>query len=228
MIVQARMGSKRLPGKVLADLCGAPMLRWLLERVGRARRAGGVVVATTSEASDDPVADLCRTVGVECFRGHATDVLERVTGAARWVGAETVVRVSGDSPFLDGAPVDAVIEALGGGEVEVAENHRVRGWPIGTAAEALTRQTLEKIADEAREPRHREHVTLYAYEEDAGLAIKHVPPPHELEAPELRLCVDTVADLDRARRLCEALGPKRDFSLASIVRTARARPDLAA
>lgn len=211
VIVQARMGSERLPGKVLTDLCGAPMLAWLIRRVAASDRAAAVVVATTTDRDDDAIEELSDELGVGCFRGHPTDVLDRLAAAAGAFGAEVVVRVSGDSPFLDAAPVDAVIDAFAEGGADLVENHRTPGWPVGTAAEVLRRETLERIAERARDPRHREHVTLYPYESSDGIESRHVPPPPELAAPELRLCVDTDEDLRRARRICAGLGPERGF-----------------
>lgn len=226
LIVQARMGSTRLPGKILRDLCGAPMLAWLLRRVRSSERLSEVVVATTTDAADDVTETLATKLGARCFRGHPTDVLGRFCAAAAAVDAQTVVRVSGDSPFLDAAPIDAVLEAFARGTSELAENHREPGWPVGVAVEALSRETLDRIAAKATDPRHREHVTLFAYESDEPIRIEYVPAPDAVVAPQLRLCVDTAEDFDRVERIASALGPGDAFSLAEIVGLARTRPEV--
>lgn len=210
------MGSERLPGKVLADLCGTPVLAWLLDRLGRSERAG-LMVATTTEPGDDAVAELCEERDVDVFRGHPTDVLARFSAAVEWAGAETIARVSADSPFVDHRVADTVIDAFESGEVDIAQNHRPAGWPLGTAVEVFSRPCLTRLDREARDPRHREHVTLYAYENPDDFRIRHVPPPAAVKAPELRICLDTAEDLERLRGICAALGGGREFSLDEVV-----------
>ncbi len=225
VIVQARMGSSRLPGKILESLRGTPMLAWLVRRCAASEMVGEIVVATTTDPADDRTEELAGRLGVRCFRGHPTDVLARMAEAARAVDAATVARVSGDSPFLDPTPVDAVVEAFANGAADLVENHRRPGWPVGTAVEVLGRDTLERIAAAATDPRHREHVTLYAYESDDAIETAHVPPSPEVSAPDLRLCVDTREDFQRAERIAAAVGPGEDFTLAEIVGFARSNPE---
>ncbi len=217
VIVQARMGSSRLPGKVLADLCGQPVLGWLLDRVRRSVEAQGAMVATTTAPEDDPVEELAANLGVACFRGHPTDVLARFAGASKQAKADSIARISGDSPLIDAQTVDAVIEDFRRGGADLVENHREVGWPMGTAVEVMSRGCLERLDRETADPVHREHVTLYAYENGSGVRTRHVPPPEALRAPELRLCVDTAGDLERVRGICARFAPRRDFSVAEIV-----------
>jgi spore coat polysaccharide biosynthesis protein SpsF len=221
VIVQARTRSKRLPRKVLADLCGRPLLAWLVERVAPSRLTSGLVVATTTETADDAVEALCDELGTPCFRGHPTDVLDRFVATARAHGASAVVRLSGDSPLLDDGAVDAVVGAWQHGRADIAENHRRRGWPVGTAVEVVTAEALGRMADEADDPRHREHVTLYAYETPDRFRVQHVRPPSSVRAEHLRLCVDTSEDLARVRGICASFAPRRDVSLREVVERAR-------
>src|SRR4051794_39282133 len=178
VIVQARAGSTRLPRKVLADLCGRPMLAWLIERLKRHE----VVVATTTDDIDDPVEALATAEGARVFRGHPTDVLRRYADAAAWADADPVVRISGDCPFIDARTVELVLDALPG--ADLAQNHRGAPWPFGLAVEALTRDALDRLDALAVEPPHREHVTLGAYELATGLRIATVACPPELAAPD--------------------------------------------
>jgi len=221
-VVQARTGSARLPGKVLADLCGRPLLAWLLERVRPSRLAAGVAVATTIDTADDAVAQLARDLGIAVIRGDRLDVLGRFAQAARELDAPVLVRLSGDSPLIDATTVDFVLDDFARGGAEVVENHRASGWPVGTAVEVLTRECLDAMAAEATAPGHREHVTTYAYETEGRFTVRHVAPPPEACAPTLRLCVDTQEDLDRLREVCAEFAPRRDFGLAEIVRASAA------
>ncbi|HWI06563.1 MAG TPA: NTP transferase domain-containing protein [Solirubrobacteraceae bacterium] len=217
ILVQARMGSQRLPGKVLADICGRPLLTWLLERLRSSQLASEIVVLTTTEPADDAVVAAAARSQVEAMRGHPTDVLERYGAAVRTRGDEALVRVSGDSPLLDARTVDIVLDRFLRSDVDIAANHREREWPVGTAVEALTADCLARIQRAATDPRHREHVTLYAYEHPDDFAIAHVPAPSELIAPSLRLCVDSADDLAAVRALCAQFAPRQDFTLAEIV-----------
>jgi spore coat polysaccharide biosynthesis protein SpsF len=217
VVVQARSGSRRLPGKVLADLGGRPLLASLLERLGQSRRTAGIVVATTTDLDDDAVADLSEAQGAQVVRGHPTDVLTRFISVLDKTGTGALVRISADSPFLDATALDTVVADFERGGAELVENHRTAGWPIGTAVEVVTAECLRRIDSEAKDPAVREHVTLYAYEHDDGFEIRHVPAPPELQAPDLRLCVDTAEDLEQARRIYAAFEPRHDFELVDVV-----------
>jgi spore coat polysaccharide biosynthesis protein SpsF len=220
IILQARMGSSRLPGKVLADLDGAPLLERLLARLKCSKRASGIIVATTDLRSDDAVSDLATRSDVNVFRGDPTDVLTRFCDAAREYEVDVIVRISADSPFLDGASIDQLLAAFGESSAEIVQNHREPGWPIGTAIEVFRRETLERLSTLATEARHREHVTLLAYERGDDFATEWVPPPPAVRAPALTLVVDTPKDLDRARRIQRRLKAP-DAALADVVIAAR-------
>ena len=215
--MQARTGSQRLPGKVLADLGGRPLLAALLERLGRSPNAGQIVVATTTDPADDAVAALSEAHGARVVRGHPTDVLARFVSVLDATGADLVVRISADSPFLDAAALDPVVEDFARGGADLVENHRTPGWPVGTAVEAMTADCLRRLDAEAQDPAVREHVTLHAYEHPDRFRIRHVPAPPSLRAPELRLCVDTAEDLEQARRIYSAFAPRHDFGLVDLV-----------
>jgi spore coat polysaccharide biosynthesis protein SpsF len=216
-VIQARAGSTRLPGKVLADLCGRPVLAWLVERVRLSQTISGVVVATTTDRGDDPVAELCEQLRVPVFRGHPTDVLRRYAEAAADREAGAVVRISGDSPFIDASTVDCVVSDFVRGGADLVENHRLPGWPVGSAVEAMTGDCLARLHSEAHSERHREHVTLYAIENPTRFVLRYVPPPTAMRAPDLRICVDTAEDLERAREICCELDGDGTFGVADIV-----------
>jgi spore coat polysaccharide biosynthesis protein SpsF len=220
VVVQARMNSQRLPGKVLTDLCGAPLLAWLVERVRPSRLADEILVATTTVPDDDAVEALCGELGVRCFRGHPTDVLRRFADAAEAFHPDAVVRLSADSPLLEHVAVDAVLGDFEKRGPDIAQNQREPGWPVGTAVEALSADTLRRLDAAATDERHREHVTLYAYEHPNEFTSLYVPPPDGLRAPDLRVTVDTAEDLARVRTICERFAPRRDFGLDEVISAA--------
>jgi spore coat polysaccharide biosynthesis protein SpsF len=220
IIVQARMGSSRLPGKVLAELGGRPLLHVLIERLQGSRLAGDVLVATTDLAEDEPVVELTRACGANVFRGHPTDVLTRFRDAVRAFDVDLVVRISADSPFLDAESVDEVVARFGAA-VDIAQNHRERGWPIGTAIEVFDRDCLERLSARAVDGRVREHVTLYAYERPDEFSSNWVAPSPAVRAPLLSLVVDSAEDLAWVRRIQGRLS-RLDASLAEVVAAAHA------
>jgi spore coat polysaccharide biosynthesis protein SpsF len=206
-IIQARMGSTRLPGKVLMDLAGRPMLARQLERVKRCRLLDDVVVATTTAGADDALVALARDEGVRWFRGSESDVLGRYAGAASEAGADVVVRITADCPLLDPETSDRVIAALSDGPdlADYASNVLRRTYPVGLDTEALWRDTLERTARHARSASAREHVTPYVYAERPDLfLIRSVTD--ETDASALRWTVDVPADLERVRRMYADLG----------------------
>jgi spore coat polysaccharide biosynthesis protein SpsF (cytidylyltransferase family) len=205
VIIQARTGSTRRPAKVLAEISGIPLLTWLVKRVQRATKTTGIVVATTEAPGDDAIVELCESLPVDVFRGDENDVLGRFVAAARQHEAETIVRVSADSPFIDGAIVDHVVERFRGASGSLHENISEPGWPVGTAVEVLSIELLERLDREATEMADREHVTVYAYRHREGYELAFAPPPDRWRAPNVRLCVDTEEDLEAARAIGDAI-----------------------
>ena len=166
-IVQARMGSTRLPGKTLIDLCGRPMLARVVERLRRASLVQEVMVATSTLAADDAIVELCAAQGWRCFRGSATDVLDRYVQAARAADAEAVMRITGDCPLIDPEIVDQVAGAFleRQPELDYACNFFPRRtFPRGLDTEILRRDTLDYGGAEATDPASREHVTTFIYQ----------------------------------------------------------------
>jgi spore coat polysaccharide biosynthesis protein SpsF len=227
-VVQARMTSTRLPGKVLMDLEGAPLLERQLARLARCRSLDEVVLAVTVNAADDPLVALADRLGLRWFRGSEDDVLARYVGAAREADASEVVRVTSDCPLIDPGEVDRVVDALRA-DVDYAANVvEPRTLPRGLDCEALWRDVLERVGRMATSPAAREHVTWFVHSERPDLfAIARVAGG--VEAPDLRWTVDTPADLALVRRLYADLGlAERDVPLAAVVAHVRAHPELAA
>jgi len=225
-VLQARMSSRRLPGKVLADVAGRPLLARQLERVARARRLDGLVVATSTEASDDPIEALCRRLGVDCARGSLHDVLDRVVGAAAARGAEHVVRLTGDCPLLDPALLDRVVEIHMAGDQDYTSNALERTFPDGLDVEVVRHRALEEAWREARDPYEREHVTPFLYRRPHRYALRSVTGERSLG--HLRWCVDEPADLAFVRAVFARLLPiDPDFDTEAVLALLGREPELA-
>lgn len=219
-IVQARMGSSRLPGKVLADLAGETMLGRVIARLRAARRIDDIVIATTVSAKDDAVCREAARHRAGVFRGSQTDVLARYLGAARIFRADVVVRVTSDCPLLDPEVVDRVVAALDG--ADYASNTHTRTFPRGLDVEALHADTLERIGRLGTSPAAREHVTAFVMEQPRLFQIHQVVA--ETDDSDLRWTVDTEDDLELVRRLyAHPMLPYRE-----LVAHVRAEPALAA
>ena len=158
-IVQARMSSSRLPGKVLKPLAGRAVLEHVVRRLEHCRTLDEVVVATSDDASDDPIVSWCENYGVRFHRGSLDDVLGRYRDAAHHFGAEVVVRITADCPVIDPIVVDLVVDGFLGGDYDY---FGLGGeFPNGLDCEVMTQSALERAADEAIRPSDREHVTPY-------------------------------------------------------------------
>lgn len=198
-IVQARMGSTRLPGKVLAAIEGRSMLARVLERAGRSRLVDGIVVATTTSGDDDSVAAECHRLGVAVFRGSEEDVLERYHLAAGQFGADVVVRITGDCPLIDPEEIDRVVRGFLEEKPDYASNILERTLPRGLDTEAIARPALVTAHAEADEPYQRTHVTPFLYEQAERFEL--LPVVADADHDHLRWTVDTREDLDLIREL---------------------------
>jgi spore coat polysaccharide biosynthesis protein SpsF len=222
-IIQARMTSTRLPGKVLADICGKPALALMLERVKRAKRLDKIMVATTINVTDDPVVGLCRALGVETFRGGEQDVLRRYCEAANATGADTVVRLTADCPMIDPGLIDETVqEYKAGGWDYVA----TRGYPVGLDAEAFSISALHRADREAHHSYLREHVTPYINgdSEFGNGGFRCGAVRFGADFGHIRWTVDRKDDLERVRALVSLL-PK-EFSWLQALSVATQRPHL--
>jgi len=222
------MTSSRLPGKVLMDLAGRPLLERMLERLKRATTLDEIVVATTVNASDDPVVELARANGVGHFRGSEDDVLSRYLGAARAAGAELVVRVTSDCPLIDPDVLDRVVQRAmdDAAPCDYASNTLLRTYPRGLDVEALHVDVLERIGRMARSQPAREHVTYFLHAERRDLFVI-ADVVQEQDDSELRWTVDTPEDLELVRRIYATAGlPERWHGYPELVRQVRAVPEL--
>jgi spore coat polysaccharide biosynthesis protein SpsF len=218
-IVQARMGSARLPGKVLADIAGKSMLARVVARVRRVAGLDELVVATTTDPRDDAVAAECRRIGAAVFRGDETDVLDRYHEAALAHRADVVVRITADCPLTDPAIVELVLSRLGSTGADYACNTLVRTYPRGLDAEAVRVPALHVAWHEADDPYDREHVTPYIYRHPGQFRLLSLRgrEDHSLH----QWSVDTADDLARVRAIYERLGGDERFGWRDALAVAR-------
>lgn len=220
-VIQARMGSTRLPGKVLADLGGLPILGHVVARARRIPGVDAVVVATTTEAADDALAEACRLAGWRCFRGSEPDVLDRYLGAAVATGAGHIMRLTADNPFVGVEEAGRVlaVHRAGGDYTHNLTSHG-GGVPVGTAVEVFTAAALERAWREGTEPHHREHVDEYLLEHPERFRTT-VVTALDTSGADLVLTVDTPADLERARAIVARLEDPVAAPLAAVIAAAR-------
>jgi spore coat polysaccharide biosynthesis protein SpsF len=227
IIVQARMGSSRLPGKVLKEIRGRPMLSYEIERLRRAKRADLLVVATTTSRRDDAIVDLCASEAVEVTRGSEHDVLSRYGEAAREHGATAVVRVTADCPLIEPALVDSAIEAFASphGAYDYVSNMLQPSWPYGMAVEVFSRAALDEAVLEAKDAAEREHVTPFLYWHPDRYRLKSLTRTPDLS--HHRWTVDTPEDFEFVSRVIEALYPARpEFDMDDVLDLLEANPQL--
>ena len=210
-VVQARLGSTRLPGKMLKDLGGKPLLSRSLERLKACREIDEVIVATSDLDRDDAIAELCHTLGVACHRGDESNVLQRVSDAGRSVGAEVIQRVCGEDPLLDPESIDAGIRLHLENKNDLTTNVRLGGypddWPYidGFDVEVVNASSLQKLCESDLTDRHKEHVTLYIRENPQEFLVHEIEPDPSFKlAPPRSFSVDTPEDLEFLRRIYQA------------------------
>jgi spore coat polysaccharide biosynthesis protein SpsF len=225
-IIQARMGSSRLPGKVLHDVEGHTMLARVCRRTARATLVNELVVATTTAYRDDAIAGECRKLGVACFRGSEDDVLERYRAAAEAHGADAVVRITADCPLIDAELIDDVVRAVLRHWPDYAANVLCRTYPRGLDVEMATRTALERAAREATEPYQRIHVMPYFYQHPERFRLRSITGDEDQSTH--RWTVDSPEDLELVRKIYRRLGGGDAFSWREVLRLVEREPALVA
>lgn len=249
-IIQGRMSSSRLPGKILADIAGQPMLQRVFIRASRAATVTETIFATTTDPSDDPVAEYCEFSGIPFTRGSLYDVLDRYYQTAKQAKADVVVRITADCPVIDPALIDSVVNTA------ISEQSSVNGkpfdfvcnrlpppyhrtYPIGLDIEACTFKVLEEAWKQAKAPQHREHVMPYFYEgveliTDNRLLQTGISPRgyniallhHTTDFGDYRWTVDTPEDLEFMRQVYSRFDGRDDFSWKEVLDLVHNEPKL--
>ena len=223
-IIQARMGSTRLPGKVLKPLAGDTVLGHVVRRVREAKRLKGVCIATTESPADDPIVAEAARLGASCWRGSENDVLGRYLGAAQALGASVIVRVTSDCPLFDGALLDKMLaEFSATNGLDYFSNVQERRFPRGLDAEIFTVAALALAHRKAKQPHEREHVTPYIYQHPEQFRLGSFVGKADLSRH--RWTLDTPEDWQFVEAVYSALGPR--FTTADVLKLLKAKPELA-
>lgn len=222
-IIQARMGSTRLPGKVMMDLCGRPVLSRVVDRTLRAGLLNQVLVATTTEVADKVIVEHCWRWGWPCFRGSEGDVLDRYYQAALESKAEVVVRITSDCPLIDPGIIDQVVRELLEHEVDYVSNTLPpRTFPRGLDVEALSFEALARAWREDQNLAWREHVTPYIYEHPDRFRLRGVT--NAIDYSHMRWTVDTAEDLAFVRLVYDYFGSDT-FSWKQVLQVLQENPE---
>jgi spore coat polysaccharide biosynthesis protein SpsF (cytidylyltransferase family) len=225
-IIQARMASSRLPGKVLAEVAGKPVLQRVLERVQQSQLIDRVVVATSSQPENAPLEELCHQLEVPCFRGSEDDVLDRFYCAAQQHGASSVVRITADCPLIDPRIIDIVIGAYteGNQAYDYVCNIDPPTYPDGLDTEVFSFAALEQAWRDADLRSEREHVTLYIRRHPAQFSMLNIAHSHDLSS--LRWVVDEPHDLKFVQAVYAHLDDASS-GMADVLRVLSEHPELA-
>ena len=223
-IIQARMGSTRLPGKVMELIAGETMLARVVERTRRASLIDSVVVVTTMGRMDEPIVGECKKLNAPVFRGSEDDVLDRYYRAAFACHAENVVRITSDCPLIDPEEIDKVVREFLDCKSDYASNCLERTYPRGLDTEVMTIKTLTRVWQEAREDYQRTHVTPYIYQ-NPGL-FKLCSVKADADYSNHRWTVDTAEDLTFIRSIYQCLDQGVDFGWKDVLRALGKEPQL--
>jgi spore coat polysaccharide biosynthesis protein SpsF len=223
-IIQARMGSSRLPGKVLMDLGGVTVLARVVHRLERSEQISTIVVATTSASADEAIVNECERLQVPCFRGAEDDVLDRYYWAARSYPADAVVRITSDCPLIDPELVDETIRVFKDENADYASNVFPRTYPRGLDTEAFTSAALEHAWREARDMYEREHVTPYLYEHPRTFRLASARG--DVDHSHFRWTLDTPADLKLLRAVYSRFDNRDDFNWQDVIALMKREPEL--
>jgi spore coat polysaccharide biosynthesis protein SpsF (cytidylyltransferase family) len=225
-VIQARMGSSRLPGKVMMTLDGVPVIKRIFERVGMIEGLADVIVATSTALQDDPLAAYCEGEGMPVFRGHEQDVLDRFTQAARRFDAHLVMRVTADCPFIDPVVSSAVLDLIiDDPACEYADNVSPPTFPDGLDTEVVRRDTLERLCAQCDEPAEREHVLVHIRRHPEAFSTRALHSP--VDYSDRRWALDRAEDYEMLDALARELSRRGLFGYhQEILRVLQEHPEI--
>ncbi len=217
IVIQARLGSTRLPAKILKPLAGKTVLEHGVDNMRRVRGIQSVVVATTTSPKDEPLAAFCKEKGIDVFRGSEENVLQRYTGAAQAFGLDAMVRITSDCPFSDPFVVEKVLQAFLSQPCDLASNVIERTYPRGLDTEIVRTDRLKELLAMNPESFYLEHVTPYFYEHPEKYKLVSVTAEEKLHHPEYRICIDTPEDYELLKKLAENLPADQAYRAEQII-----------
>ena len=227
IILQARMGSVRLPNKMLLDVQGKTLFEHVIERLKHSRYSKNIILATSNQERDNVLVEEAKKLGILTFTGSEDDVLARFLGVVNKFNLDIVVRVCGDNVFLDPNGIDQMVDYLIKNKADYVESHHEKGWPGGSGAEVITKEALFKIDKLCKSLKYREHVTLFAREHQDLFKIHNFDAPSSLSRPNLKLTIDTLEDLNFVRNVYKILyHPGKIFELNEVINLIDKNPSI--
>jgi spore coat polysaccharide biosynthesis protein SpsF len=224
--IEARMTSSRLPGKVLLPASGIPMLQHLVNRLRAVPSLDGIVLATTTNETDDALEAFAGQMSINCFRGSEEDVMSRVIGAAVSVNADLVVEITGDCPIIDPQIIEQTIRMYHANPADYVSNAHIRSYPDGMDTQVFLLETLKHSASMTEDQLDHEHVTLHIRNHPEIFRHVHLVAPPELHWPELGLTLDEPADYELLKRIVEHFENTNPlFSCLDVIRLLREKPE---
>ena len=229
-VIQARTGSSRLPGKVMMEILGKPLLVRMIERVQASGLKGCLVVATSTDREDDVIEKVCIDNRILCYRGSALDLLDRHYQAGKWQEADAVVKIPSDCPLIDPLIIDKVLQYYLDHYFEYVSNLHPATYPDGNDVEVMDFKTLEKAWKEADKSFEREHTTPYIWEHPERFSTGNVTWETGLDySMSHRFTIDYPEDFIFIKTIYERLYPvKQDFGMTDILNLLNSNPEIAA
>lgn len=226
--IEARMTSSRLPGKVLMEVMGKPMLHYLVDRLKQVKQIDEIVLATTTNETDDVLVEFAKNEGISCYRGSELDVMGRVLEAGKSVNADVIVEICGDCPLIDPQIIDQTISMFKANDVDYACNNFVRTYPMGMDTQVFKTSVLAKSESMTQEPLDREHVTRHIRNNPDLFKHVYLVAPEEINLPDLEVTLDEQADYDLIKQILEHFHENKQdrFSCLDMVNFIRTRTDL--
>jgi spore coat polysaccharide biosynthesis protein SpsF len=225
-IIQARLGSSRLPGKIMLEACGKSMLELMIERVKRSKKLDKIIIATSTNAQDDKIVEFCKKAKIDCYRGAEDDLLARYKGAADTFGVDTIVRLTSDTPIIDAETIDDTVEAYLKNNYDFVSNcyPMPRTYPDGTNVEVFSRNLLNEADRQAKKPSEREHVTFFMWMQPDKYKIFRVD--YKRDISKYRLNLDYNEDYSVLKAIFENLYPKdHNFTMENALEWLDEHPD---
>ena len=210
-LLQARMSSERLPGKIMKEISGIPIIGHILHFLSYSKKIDEIIVATTTNSSDDILVNYLDKNNWKYFRGDEKDVLLRFVDALKQFPADYVVRITADNPLTDPEIVDSVIEQAIETKSDYSSNHLVKTYPLGYVVEVISAKTLLKIEKLTQNPDDREHVTWHVYQNRDKFNTSNFLAPYNLSHPNWRLTVDTKEDFQLVEKIFSLLYKENNF-----------------
>lgn len=226
VIIQARTSSSRLPKKVVRDLEGQPMLLRQLKRLQYGLNVPKLVVATSNEASDDPIENLCIQNGFNCYRGSLNDVMGRFIQCAQKNGIDYIIRVGGDDPLIDWDCCNTLMELHMADQCDFMYASNREGWPFGCAAELISRKALERVHEKTDNPFYLEHTIPYFFDHMEEFEIRKVTAPEDIKRPEYYFTVDYPADFELISAIFKEFKGDDYFPLLKAIKLRDNQPEL--